>query len=360
LDQIRAAVAAQVARGLVLADAGYGINTEFRNGLTELGRQYVLGVQGSMTVWEPGKQPLPAKPRRKMGRPPRLLQRTTDHQPVSVKQLAMSLPSTAFQEITWRVGTDRKLRSRFAAVRIRPAHQDYEKAEPHAEEWLLTEWPRGEPEPTKYWISTLSLNTKLKALVKIARSPESASVAAREHLTGCRRSHWVAGESCGRVRGRTQRCAKIVALSSFLGGLLQAKRLIWIELEALRRRGDQGLPSFQCRNLSPDFLRRSDGAGGGRRSFKSLRDGCRRQFGRIRRRSSRKPLRFLRPNPDEIMDRAGSRFHVAFFREYVGYLSKCSTAPPQLIDQFAIWLQARARRFLRQTLYDILKLTTHG
>ena len=78
LDQIRAAVAAQVARGVVLADAAYGIHTEFRNGLTELGLPYVVGVQGSMTVWEPGKQPLPAKPRRKMGRPPRLLQRTTD------------------------------------------------------------------------------------------------------------------------------------------------------------------------------------------------------------------------------------------------------------------------------------------
>ena len=67
LDQIRAAVAAQVARGVVLADAAYGINTEFRDGLTELGLQYVVGVQSSLTVWEPGKQPLPAKPRGKMG-----------------------------------------------------------------------------------------------------------------------------------------------------------------------------------------------------------------------------------------------------------------------------------------------------
>ena len=63
--------------------------------------------------------------------------------PLSVKQLAMSLPSTAFKEITWREGTERKLRSRFAAVRVRPAHRDYWKAEPHAEEWLLIEWPRG-------------------------------------------------------------------------------------------------------------------------------------------------------------------------------------------------------------------------
>jgi SRSO17 transposase len=169
LDQIRAAVEANLDRGVVLADAAYGINTDFRDGLTQLGLQYAVGVQSSMTVWEPGKQPLPAKARGRMGRPPRLLQRSTDHQPVSVKQLAMSLPSTVFKEITWREGTGRKLHSRFAAVRVRPAHRDYEKAQPHEEEWLLIEWPRREKEPTKYWISTLSPDTKLKALVKMAK-----------------------------------------------------------------------------------------------------------------------------------------------------------------------------------------------
>jgi SRSO17 transposase len=169
LDQIRAAMAANVNRGIVLADAAYGMNTDFREELTRLELQYVVGVQTSMTVWEPGKQPLPAKPRGKMGRPPRYLQRATDHQPVSVKQLAMSLPSSAFKEITWREGTERKLRSRFAAFRVRPAHRDYEKAEPHPEEWLLIEWPRSEAEPIKYWISTLPANTALKALVKLAK-----------------------------------------------------------------------------------------------------------------------------------------------------------------------------------------------
>jgi SRSO17 transposase len=169
LDQIRTAVEAQVPRGVVLADAAYGINTEFRDALTQFGLQYVVGVQSSLTVWEPGKQPLPAKPRGKMGRPPQLLQRTAEHQPVSVKQLATNLPSSVFKEIIWREGTDRKLRSRFAVVRVRPAHRDYEKAEPHAEQWLLVEWPRSEPEPTKYWISTLPPNTTFKALVKIAK-----------------------------------------------------------------------------------------------------------------------------------------------------------------------------------------------
>jgi SRSO17 transposase len=169
LDQIKAAVATKVPGGVVLADAAYGINTEFRDEISKLGLQYAMGVQSSMTVWEPRKQPLPARPRGRMGRPPRLLQRSADHQPVSVKQLAMSLPSSAFREITWRETGERKLRSRFAAFRVRPAHRDYEKAEPHAEEWLLIEWPRGEAEPVKYWISTLPSNTKLNALVKMAK-----------------------------------------------------------------------------------------------------------------------------------------------------------------------------------------------
>ena len=169
LDQIGAAVATGVARGTVLADAAYGINTEFRDGLTKLGLPYMVGVQSTITVWGPGQQPLPAKPRGKMGRPPRLLRRSRQHQPVSVKQLAMSLPSTAFKDIPWREAGVRKLRSRFAAVRIRPAHRDYEKAEPYEEEWLLIEWPRGEAEPTKYWVSTLPPTTQLKALVRIAK-----------------------------------------------------------------------------------------------------------------------------------------------------------------------------------------------
>jgi SRSO17 transposase len=104
-----------------------------------------------------------------MGRPPRLLRRDKDHQPVSVKELARSLTARSWTSVTWRQGTRQKLRSRFAAVRVRPAHRDYWQAEPHAEEWLLMEWPKGEAEPTKYWLSTLSAATKLKDLVALAK-----------------------------------------------------------------------------------------------------------------------------------------------------------------------------------------------
>ena len=169
LDQIRAAVSADVARGVVLADAAYGVNTEFRDQLTELGLEYMLGVQSTTTVWEPGKQPLPPKPRGKAGPPPRRVRRDPQHQPVSVKQLAMKLPSSAFRSVSWREGSQNQLRSRFAAVRVRPAHRDYRQAEPRAEEWLLVEWPRGQAEPSKYWISTMPPDAKPKTLIKTAK-----------------------------------------------------------------------------------------------------------------------------------------------------------------------------------------------
>jgi hypothetical protein len=40
-----------------------------------------------------------------------------------------------------------RLRSRFAAIRVRPAHRDYWRREPYPEEWFLMEWPKGEEQP---------------------------------------------------------------------------------------------------------------------------------------------------------------------------------------------------------------------
>jgi SRSO17 transposase len=83
--------------------------------------------------------------------------------------VALALPASAWKDVAWREGTQRTLRSRLAALRVRPAHRDYWKAEPDPEEWLLIEWLREESEPTKYWVSTLPARTRLKALVKLAK-----------------------------------------------------------------------------------------------------------------------------------------------------------------------------------------------
>jgi SRSO17 transposase len=169
LQQIRKAVEEEVTTAPVLADAAYGNDSQFREELTELGLKYVVGVQKSTTVWRAGKAPLPAKRWKGVGRPPTLLRRDKQHQPISLKQLAESLSATTWRSISWREGTKQKLRSRFAALRVRVAHRDYWRSELPAEEWLLIEWPTQESEPTKYWLATLPADTKLAALVKLAK-----------------------------------------------------------------------------------------------------------------------------------------------------------------------------------------------
>ena len=84
-------------------------------------------------------------------------------------QLALGLPKKAWRRITWREGTNAKLAARFAAVRVRPAHRDYERSTPRPEGWCLIEWPADEPEPTKYFLSTLPANTSGRALVNATK-----------------------------------------------------------------------------------------------------------------------------------------------------------------------------------------------
>lgn len=164
LKQVRAALDADVPRGIFVGDAGYGNDTKLRDKLTEWDVSYAVTVQGTTMVWAPGNSPLPPKPWNGKGRKPTTLQRDDNHKPISVKQLAMNLPRKAYKTVEWREGTGGILSSRFARVRVRAAHgETHTQRQP---EWLLIEWADGEEEPRKYWLSTLPKSTTLKGLVQ--------------------------------------------------------------------------------------------------------------------------------------------------------------------------------------------------
>ena len=168
LEQLRFACAAGLPRGVALLDAGYGNNSALRADITALGLTYAAGILSTTTVWAQGARPLPAKPWSGRGRPPKLMRRDDKHRPVAVKALALGLPKRAWRTIAWREGTAEPLRSRFARLRVRAAHRDEWRAELRAE-WLLIEWPKGESEPTKYWLSTLPQNIAFADLVDFAK-----------------------------------------------------------------------------------------------------------------------------------------------------------------------------------------------
>src|SRR4051812_35775913 len=136
LGQLRQALAAGVPVGIVLGDAAYGDETDFRVGVTDLGLRYVLGVRPGTSVWAPGTGPLPPAPWSGRGRIPTRLRRDAQNQPVTLKALAISLPTWAWRKVTWREASQGKLSSRFAAVRVRPAHRDTQRSKPWPEEWL--------------------------------------------------------------------------------------------------------------------------------------------------------------------------------------------------------------------------------
>jgi SRSO17 transposase len=165
LAQIRTAKEAGTPGDVVAADAGYGDDTDYRDGISALGLRYVVGIKPATSVWAPATGPLPPKPWSGRGRKPTHLRRDETQRPVSVKQLAMSLKRSAYRQLTWREGTNSKLSSRFATVRVRAAHLDYLSDTPRDEEWLLIEWPKGESEPTKYFLSTLPADISRKQLV---------------------------------------------------------------------------------------------------------------------------------------------------------------------------------------------------
>jgi SRSO17 transposase len=148
LEQIRAALKAGVAPGVVLMDASYGNNGELRQNLTGLGLGYVAAIMPTTKV-RPVCEDDPKPPR------------------VSVKELALSLPKRAWRTVAWREGTNAKLRSRFARVRMRAAPIRGEAG--FAEETLLIEWPKGEDAPTKYWLTTVGPDMPLRRLVDLAK-----------------------------------------------------------------------------------------------------------------------------------------------------------------------------------------------
>ena len=169
LEQIRALRADAGPAAPVVADAGYGVVTEFRERLTGMRIPYLVGVTGETSVWPPGIEPLPAPPYRGHGRPPTRVQWTKRRRPISIHALAERLPATAWRTVVWRERSRGALRSRFAWVRVRPAHRDQNLHRRRVLEWLLIEWPHGERGPTKYWLSTMPLKTPSTQLVRLAK-----------------------------------------------------------------------------------------------------------------------------------------------------------------------------------------------
>jgi SRSO17 transposase len=165
LDLIDHARAWGLADRIVVADAGYGDATEFRDGLEARHLPYVVGIAATVGVWtRPPKAVVP--PYGGRGQPPTRTAYGTQR-PVSAR--AAVATATGWKTIRWRHGTQGWLTSRFLALRVQPSHGFVQGEPPHKAVWLLAEWPAAEKAPTKYWLGDLPPSTPLRRLVRVAK-----------------------------------------------------------------------------------------------------------------------------------------------------------------------------------------------
>ncbi len=163
---------------VVVADAGYGQNADFRDGLDIRDIGYVVAVRSDVTVHP--HDALPATPPWSgTGRRPQPRYRD---KPSSVAARAAVHGRQSFTPVTWREGSRGPMRSRFLAVAVRPAGVRARRlaqatATDHDGHWdgvlpevtLLVEWPVGAEAPTDYWLSNLPHDTPLAKLVRLAK-----------------------------------------------------------------------------------------------------------------------------------------------------------------------------------------------
>ena len=161
----------------VVADAGYGDNPTFLQGLEARQVPYVVGVSSTFGVRLPDEVRAAA-----LVSPPRPRGRGQPKKPrpaplYQAQAVLEALPEERWQTITWRQHDDGALRKQFVAVRAHWATGGVQLSTSHSrvctgpEGWLLGEHPvPGEGGDLKWYFSNLPADTPRHRLVEVAHS----------------------------------------------------------------------------------------------------------------------------------------------------------------------------------------------
>jgi len=118
--------------GCVLADAGYGLSAPFRQGLSERGLTWAVGMSGRQKVYPVDVALVfPVAGRGRLRKNP-----VPEAKPVSAEK---TLAATPWRTLSWRRGTRGPLKARFAAVLPQRIGDMGQQHLPGEEAWLIGE-----------------------------------------------------------------------------------------------------------------------------------------------------------------------------------------------------------------------------
>ncbi|MGW0449352.1 IS701 family transposase [Streptosporangium sandarakinum] len=173
---------------VVVADAGYGDNAPLRTALAERGLAYVMQVKGAVTAHGAGARPATIA---YSGLGPHPLPRYRT-KPVSLREHVLAAGRAAAVTLTWRAGSRGGLTSQFVIVPVRVAgrrpHLSADGSLPVSQ--VIAQWPDGEAEPVKYWLSNLPTGTPPARLVALAKIRWRIEHDYRELKTGLGLDHF--------------------------------------------------------------------------------------------------------------------------------------------------------------------------
>jgi SRSO17 transposase len=158
----------QIPAAPILADCAYGEDTAFRRRLAELELEYVVSVSAQLAVFAPETSFAVPERAGRTGRPGSVAR--PDRKQESVRTLAERLPAEAWQILPYRTKpAGEQIASRFAFIRVTPAHPVLRDHEQPRQEWLIVEWPQEADAPSDYWLSNLPAEAEPERLARLAR-----------------------------------------------------------------------------------------------------------------------------------------------------------------------------------------------
>lgn len=160
VEQIDSSIQSGFTIQCVLADAGYGVSTDFRDAIAARGLSYAVGIGKNLTVFiRPPKLDPESRPSR-----PELA--TGSAKPQTIEEIADAAKPGEWTRIKWRTGTKGKLEADFLIRRVTPAHR-WDRGEHHDAVWLICERTVGHDSVRKYHLSNLPAEIAPKELIRI-------------------------------------------------------------------------------------------------------------------------------------------------------------------------------------------------
>jgi len=170
LELLRTAKSNGAPKRPVVADAGYGDNSDFRDAIVALGFHYVVAVSSQMNVWPPGASPKVPARSGKSGRPVTGARDAGGAVPIRIDKLAAQLwDQGQFRQYTWRQSSRGPLRSDFCAVRVHSAERRTKGKSVGTSIWLLIELDQTQKTGFRYYLSSLPSTTTVRTLARLGK-----------------------------------------------------------------------------------------------------------------------------------------------------------------------------------------------